>query len=134
MINKETALRVIKFGFIGVIGFCVDSAVLWLFTKVLNFDPYSGRIISYVCAATSTWIGNRLLTFADRPKTSLAKQWALFLALNGVGFVINYSVYAILVASFAYIYANPTWAVAAGSLAGMVLNYVASTRLVFPKT
>lgn len=134
MINKETALRIIKFGFIGVIGFCVDSGVLLFGTKILNLDPYSARIISYLAAATTTWLGNRLLTFADRPKTPLAKQWLLFLSLNAVGFAVNYTTYAVLVASFAYIYANPTWAVAAGSLAGMVLNYVASTRVIFPRT
>lgn len=134
MINKETALRIIKFGFIGVIGFCVDSGVLLLGTKILNLDPYSARIISYLVAATTTWLGNRLLTFADRPKTPLAKQWLLFLSLNAVGFAVNYTTYAVLVGQFAYIYAHPVWAVAAGSLAGMVLNYVASTRVIFPRT
>lgn len=93
MINKETALRIIKFGFIGVIGFCVDSGVLLLGTKILNLDPYSARIISYLVAATTTWLGNRLLTFADRPKTPLAKQWLLFLSLNAVGFAVNYTTY-----------------------------------------
>ncbi len=134
MIKKETALRLIKFGFIGVIGFCVDSGVLLFGTKILNLDPYSARIISYLVAASTTWLGNRLLTFADRPKTPLAKQWALFLSLNAVGFAVNYTTYAVLVAQFPYIYAHPVWAVAAGSLAGMVLNYVASTRIIFPKT
>jgi putative flippase GtrA len=132
MISKAIILRLAKFGFIGVIGFAVDSAVLLCGTNIFGLDLYSARIISYVVAATTTWLGNRLLTFADRPKTSLVKQWATFLALNGVGFLANYTVYAVLVAQFPYIYEHPVWAVAVGSLAGMMFNYVASTRFIFP--
>ncbi|MBY0429184.1 MAG: GtrA family protein [Alphaproteobacteria bacterium] len=134
MISKATAVRFLKFGFIGVIGFVVDSAVLLLGTKILGLDPYSARIISYIVAATTTWIGNRMLTFADRPKTRLSKQWLMFLMVNGPGMLVNNSVYVLLVSQFPYIHANPVWAVAAGSLAGMVFNYVASSRFVFPKT
>ncbi|MDX1922817.1 MAG: GtrA family protein [Alphaproteobacteria bacterium] len=134
MIDKETVVRMFKFGSIGVIGFCVDYGVLKFGIHILNLDPYTARLISYICAATTTWFGNRILTFADRPKTPLAKQWASFLALNAVGFVVNYSVYVLLITQFPFIYANPGWAVAAGSLAGMCINYMSSTRLVFPKT
>lgn len=134
MIQHPTVLRFLKFGFIGGIGFVVDSAVLLFGTKILNLDPYSARLISYLVAASTTWLGNRLLTFADRAKTPLAKQWVLFLALNAVGFAINYTTYALLVAHFPYIYAYPVWAVAAGSCAGMLFNYVAASRFVFPKT
>mgnify|MGYP003386132873 CR=1 FL=1 len=134
MISKSTALRFLKFGFIGVVGFCVDSAVVLFGKHVLGLDPYTARVISYLVAASATWMGNRTLTFADRPKAHPAKQWLLFLAANGPGMVVNYTVYALLVSQFIYIYDNPVWAVAAGSLAGMVINYVASSRLVFPST
>ena len=134
MISKVMAIRLLKFGFIGVIGFVVDSAVLLLGTNVLGLDPYTGRIISFIVAATTTWIGNRLLTFADRPKTRLAKQWLLFLMVNGPGMLVNNSVYVLLVSQFPYIHDHPVWAVAAGSLGGMVFNYVASSRFVFPRS
>jgi putative flippase GtrA len=134
MISKATALRFFKFGMIGMLGFAVDSLVLLFGTNILSLDPYTARIISYLAAATTTWLGNRMFTFSDRPKTPIAKQWVLFLVLNGIGFVINYSTYAFLVAQYPYIYAHPVWAVAAGSLTGMVFNYVASTRFVFRAT
>lgn len=133
MISRETFLRFFKFGIIGTAGFVVDSLVLLFGTKILNIDPYSARVISYLCAATTTWAGNRFFTFSDRPKADIAKQWVVFLVLNLVGFAVNYSVYALLVANYDYIHANPVWAVAAGSLAGMVINYVASTRFIFPR-
>ncbi len=134
MMISATALRFLKFGFIGIIGFAVDSAVVLFGIFFLHLDPYTARVISYIAAATTTWLGNRVLTFADRPKQRPAKQWLLFLAVNGPGMVVNYLVYALLVSQFPYIYENPVWAVAAGSLAGMVLNYVASSRFVFPST
>jgi putative flippase GtrA len=131
-VKKSTAMRFMKFGFIGAVGFCVDSAVLLFGTNILNLDPYSARVISYIIAATTTWIGNRWLTFADRPKARVGKQWLLFLVVNGPGMLVNNSVYALLVSQFPYVYAHPVWAVAAGSLAGMVFNYIASSRFVFP--
>lgn len=138
MISKATALRFLKFGFIGGIGFVVDSAVLLCGTKVLGLDPYTARIISYVIAATTTWFGNRIFTFADRQThrqaKQIAKQWLLFLTVNGPGMLVNNGVYVLLVSQFPYIYEHPVWAVAAGSLAGMVFNYVASSRFVFPST
>jgi putative flippase GtrA len=133
MLTPETLKRIIKFGMIGTVGFMVDAAVLWVCTKTFGLDPYTARLISYVVAATATWMGNRLFTFADRPKTSIAKQWLSFLMFNACGFVVNYSVYAMLVANIPYVYEHPVWAVAAGSLAGMTINYVASTRFIFPK-
>ncbi len=138
MISKATALRFLKFGLIGGIGFVVDSTVLLLGTKILNLDPYTARIISFIVAATTTWFGNRIFTFADRPKQrqakQMAKQWLLFLSVNGPGMLVNNGVYVFLVSQYPYIYEHPVWAVAAGSLAGMVFNYVASSRFVFPST
>lgn len=133
MIFTATFLRMFKFGCVGVMGFAVDSGVLLFCIKIIGLDPYSARIISYIVAATATWFGNRMLTFADRPKTGRRRQWLLFLAANGPGMLVNNSVYALAISHIPYVYDNPVWAVAAGSVAGMLLNYVAATRLVFPR-
>jgi putative flippase GtrA len=134
MIRSPMLLRFIKFGFIGVIGLGVDSGILLCGTKIFGLDPYSARVISYICAATATWFGNRMLTFADRPKTRPSKQWVLFLMANAPGMLVNNGLYVLLVSQIPAIHDNPVWAVAAGSLAGMVLNFVAANRFVFPST
>lgn len=130
---RETFFRFFKFGLIGTLGFVVDSAVLMLCTEMLKLDPYTGRIISYLAAATCTWAGNRFFTFKDRPQASAGKQWGLFVAVNALGFAINYGTYALLLETVEAVRAFPVWGVAAGAIAGMFFNYAASSRLVFRK-
>ncbi|NDE90234.1 MAG: GtrA family protein [Alphaproteobacteria bacterium] len=134
MISHATALRIFKFGMIGVVGFCVDSAVLLFGTEIIGLDPYTARVISYIAAASATWLGNRIFTFADRPKGAVAKQWMLFVAFNAIGFAFNYSTYVLLVSNIPYVHDNLIWGVAGGALVGMVVNYIASTRFIFPAT
>lgn len=123
--------RFLTFGIIGAAGFVVDSAVLLFGMHVLGLDKYSARVFSYLVAATVTWIGNRKLTFADRPKAPRRKQWLKFLIVNLGGFAINYGTYAALVASVPFVGANPVLGVAAGAITGMFFNYFVSNRYVF---
>jgi putative flippase GtrA len=62
------------------------------------------------------------------------RQWALFLALNLIGFACNYGTYAALVAGVPLVARNPVLGVAAGSLAGMIGNFLLSRRFVFGAT
>jgi putative flippase GtrA len=61
----------------------------------------------------------------------VARQWALFVVLNLVGFAFNYGTYAALVATVALVAQHPVIGVAAGSLAGMMGNFLLSRRYVF---
>ena len=51
--------------------------------------------------------------------------------VNLVGFTFNYGTYAVLIALVPIVAANPVLGVAAGSLAGLVGNFVLSRRFVF---
>lgn len=126
-----TLLRFIKFGLVGTFGFCVDYGVLMLGMRLLRLDPYSAAIISYIAAATVTWIGNRQFTFGDRPKEDAKKQWVAFLIANGFGLLINRGTYFGLVALVPFVHHHLILGVAAGSIAGMVFNFVASSRFIF---
>jgi len=127
--------RIAAFGCIGVLGLVVDIATLRCATQLFGFNPYAGRVLSYLVAATSTWLGNRSLTFADRPQPTTAqarsKQWLLFLALNAIGFAINYGTYAVLLNYVPLVHDHLFLGVAAGSLAGMGFNFVAANWVVF---
>jgi putative flippase GtrA len=61
----------------------------------------------------------------------VGRRWAIFLAVNLVGFACNYGAYAALITSVPVVAANPVLGVAAGSLAGMVGNFFLSRRFVF---
>jgi putative flippase GtrA len=129
----RTLLQFGRFGVVGTIGFLVDTAVLYG-GMALGLGLYSGRAVSYVAAATTTWGLNRIWTFRGQGGGPVLRQWALFLAVNLVGFACNYGTYAALVASVAFVAQHPVIGVAAGSLAGMIGNFLLSRRFVFGAT
>jgi putative flippase GtrA len=121
----------LRFTLVGAAGFLVDAAVLALGLSVLGLGKYLARAISFLCAATFTWAMNRRFTFADSASQNRASEWGRFIAVNGVGGLINYGTYAALV-TFAYTpFSNPFVALAFGSLAGLVFNFFGSKHLVF---
>ncbi|PHK96672.1 GtrA-like protein [Pseudoroseomonas rhizosphaerae] len=134
--SRHAALagQAFRFGVVGTAGFVVDTATLYL-ALWLGAGLYGGRVLSYLAAASGNWALNRAWTFraARRPggHAGAARQWALFLLVNLVGFAVNYGTYAALVASWPLAAAHPVLAVAAGSLAGMTGNFVLSRRFVF---
>ena len=93
-------LSILRFAVIGALGMPVDAGVLWLMTHKAGLDPYSGRIISWLCAATFTWTGNRYFTFGAkraRGLTAIFREWLRFLAANAVGGLVNVGLYSTLV-------------------------------------
>ncbi|QQR70077.1 MAG: GtrA family protein [Alphaproteobacteria bacterium] len=119
------------FSAIGVVGLLVDMGVLMMAVHGLGLDPYSGRLLSFLAAATGNWALNRYVTFKRHDRGAPLRQWARYLAANGVGFAVNYSVYGLLVALAPMVKAQPLWGVAAGSVAGLGVNFLASRRFVF---
>jgi putative flippase GtrA len=119
----------LRFACVGALTFFVDAGVL---TGVLRLAPgqfYLGRVISYLAAASAGWWLNRRFTFeADGARW---RQWLRYLIANLSGGAANYAVYAALIAIVPLCRAYPVVAVAAGSLAGLVLNFAASRRFVF---
>lgn len=120
----------IRFALVGAAGFAVDASALYL---AMHFGAghYSGRVISYLAAATFTWALNRRYTFKAQQDSNLFREWIKFLAANLVGGMVNYSTYAALVAASTMVANWPILGVAAGSVAGLVVNFTLSRRLVF---
>lgn len=128
--RARTLLQFLQFGVVGTIGFVVDTAVLYV-GLALGLGLYGGRAVSYLAAATTTWALNRAWTFRAAGQAPMARQWAVFVLVNLLGFACNYGTYALLVAGVPLVAAHPVLGVAAGSLAGMVGNFVLSRRYVF---
>jgi putative flippase GtrA len=127
-------LSILRFAIIGALGLPVDAGVLWLMTHKAGLDPYSGRIVSWLCAATFTWTGNRYFTFRSTRARGLAgavKEWLRFLVANAVGGLVNVGLYSTLV-RFAPPPANNLYiALVLGVLAGLIFNFTLSKKLVF---
>ena len=120
-----------KFGIVGTIGLIVDCTVLYLVMTLAGLGPYVSRIISFLAAATTTWALNRCFTFRGTHDGSLIGQWAKFIAANAFGGVINYAIYALLIATTATVASHPFLGVAVGSIVAMFVNFTASKKLVF---
>ncbi|MEI6159546.1 MAG: GtrA family protein [Roseococcus sp.] len=121
----------LRFGVVGTVGFLVDSAAL-LGMLALGLGPYGGRVVSYLAAASTTFALNRAWTFRTAKRDApVAAQWGRFVLLNLVGFAANYGTYAALIATTPLVAEYPVLGVAAGSVAGMFINFGLSRRFVF---
>jgi len=115
----------------GVIGFVVDAGIVQALVGVGGFDPYLSRVVSFLCAMTATWLFNRRYTFVAGRDEGPWKEWLrYFVAMLG-GFAVNYGIYAALVYGVPLVRLWPVLGVAAGSVAGLVVNYASSRYWVF---
>ena len=122
----------LRFCLVGGIGFLVDAGTLLLLLHV-GLDRYVGRVISYLVAATVTWLLNRLYTFDSTAPQALHRQWARYVAVNAAGAGINYLVYAGSMLASDTLYRHPVLAVAAGSAVALLFNFAANRWLVFAR-
>lgn len=127
---SDTQREFLRFALAGVAGFIVDAGVLYL-ALALGCGPYIGRVVSFLCAAFVTWQINRRITFATRDSVSLWREWNQYLLAMSFGGACNYAVYAIAVEILPRSAARPALAVAAGSIAGMFINFLTAKLWVF---
>lgn len=120
----------ILFLLVGTIGFCVDTAVLYLLKDSVGL--YGGRVLSFTASVFATWVLNRNLTFSDRTSGKTKHhEFAIYFSLMMLGGLANYSAYALMIFHFKLANAQPVWAVAVGSLAGMGINLCSSRFLLY---
>lgn len=117
------------FGISGTLGFLVDAGVVSLLVHALDWNPYAARVVSFLCAVATTFAFNRRFTFVASPRRK-GQASRYLLAMIG-GFTVNYGLYAALVHGVDVVRAWPVIGVAAGSIAGLVVNYASSRFWVF---
>jgi putative flippase GtrA len=128
-VRLAMAAQFVRFGVVGLAGLVVDTATVYGLRYSLGL--YGAGLVAYVFAATGNWILNRLWTFRGLGSGPAHRQWAMFMVTNLGGFVLNRGTYAILVTFVAAAANQPVIATAAGSIAGMFVNFSLSRRLVF---
>jgi len=119
----------LRFGCVGVAGLVVDTTIVYASRHALGL--YGAGALSYFIASSVTWGLNRIFTFRGRGMAPVGRQWALFVLTNMIGFVLNRSVYAVLVTIVPLAAEQPVIATSAGALAGMLVNFTLSRRIVF---
>jgi putative flippase GtrA len=132
--NRIAGSRFLRFALVGAAGFVVNEAALWFAMHVLQLNAYAGGLFSFFVAVTFTWWGNRRLTFSEHAAQgggSITREWFAFVTANGIGFLVNYGVYAALLAFAPAPLNSPFVALAFGTLAGLAFNFALSSKLVF---
>lgn len=126
----------IRFGIVGTLGFCWDTATVYALRPFTNL--YVAGTCGFLVAATANWAVNRVWTYRHHEHAAPHIQWARFMTANAIGFVFNRGVYFTLVsklfstaAKTDIFYAQPVLAIAAGSISGLCFNYFLSKRFVF---
>jgi putative flippase GtrA len=128
--RKELLFQFLRFGTVGFVGFVTDTSIIYALRGWLGL--YGAGTASYAAAATVTWGLNRLWTFRGQGQgRAIHHQWALFLAANGVGFLLNRGAYFTLVTISPLCAAHPVLAVLGGVGFGMFINFYMSRQLVF---
>ncbi len=123
----------VRFAVIGALGMPVDWGMLQLMVHQ-GTGPYWGRAISWLCAASFTWAGNRYFTFRQaRAKGGVAivHEWVRFLAANAVGGLVNVGLYSVLVRFAPPPFNGLTVALVCGVLLGLLFNFTLSRAVVF---
>ncbi len=121
--------RLLKFGAVGVVGFFWDTVSVYALAPWLGL--YGAGIAAYLVASSTTWVMNRLWTFRDRDHGQAHRQWALSITAGAGGFMLNRGTFIALVATSPLCRTYPVLGVAAGSIAGMAVNFTMATRVVF---
>ncbi len=123
------ATQFIRFGAVGLIGLIIDTATVYGLRHA--FGLYGAGLIAYVAAATGNWVLNRIWTFRGQGEGPAHRQWAMFMVANLAGFVLNRGTYVLLVTFSTAAADQPVIATAAGAVAGLLVNFSLSRRLVF---
>lgn len=126
------ARQMLSFSAIGVLGFVVNSGVLYIALS-WGLGLYAGRAVSYMSAVSATWLLNRRYTFGSTTDDNKLHQWARFVVSQLAGATINLGVYALLVHSSPLVAHEPVIGVAAGSLSGLLVNFSIAKALVFDR-
>ena len=122
--------RILRFAFVGGVGFLTDAAVLALLLAGSALGPFFARLVSIGCAMTVTWRCNRSLTFQPSGRGALhegARYGAVAIAVS----VFNYLVYCGLLIAMPWL--PPLAALVVASVVAMAISYLGYSRLVFDR-
>lgn len=125
----RTLVQFLMFGTVGTFGWLLDTATVYGLRNQLGL--YGAGLVSYVVAATGTWLCNRMWTFRGSGSGPAHRQWVRFLGANAFGFTLNRGTYALLVTFVPLCAAQPIFATGAGAIAGMFVNFSLSRAIVF---
>ena len=130
-VSKSTTAQLASFAMAGTLGFLVDSAVVTMLMVGAGWGPYWARLISFVAAGLTTYLLNRRYTFKSTSNGRGFSEAAKYFVAICLGFAVNYGTYVVVIKQLPMLKTWPVVAVAAGSIAGLIVNFLSSRYWVF---
>jgi putative flippase GtrA len=127
--TADTLRQFASFVIAGGLGFVVDVGVLYG-ALALGAGLIFGRLLSFVAAATATWLFNRRYTFSATGNAW--REWLRYMSVMLVGMLVNFSAYSLaLWLVQGDWWWRPAMAVAVGSAAGLFVNFANAKLFVY---
>ena len=131
--------RFAEFGLVGLSGVIVNLLIVTFVNDQmvrLGFASSSARVntavtIAVFASMTTNFFLNRMLTFGDKVRKSLRREYLTFVSVCLVGGVVNWWVTTRLAAQWQEILLGLQAAALCGVAAGMLFNYAGSRLFVF---
>lgn len=120
-----------RFVLVGTVGFFVDGSLLVIGHNQLGLDWSVARLLSFTVAVTLTWLLNRRLTFAQRTELMSLREWRSYLAINGIGALLNLGIFLGLVGLVPPFRDHPLVALMIAAAIALIFNFIGSRNLVF---
>jgi putative flippase GtrA len=127
-LRREVALFAVG----GILGLAVDAGIAQSLVGLAGWNVYTARVVSFLSAATVTWWWNRTHTFAHRDSgRGHRAEWLHWMGLMALGAVINNGLYVLSFKVFPALHVWPSVAVAVGSAAGAIANFLLARAVLF---
>ena len=123
--------RACRFSVVGVTGFLVDAAILLFLVEFLGLAPIPARIFSFSVAVLVTFALHKQWSFGSLRHQKLSTALATYLAVQGIGFTVNFAIYATAISVSPPPFNEPLFALAVASLGALIVNYAGARGLVF---
>ena len=132
----QSQQKIFRFAVVGVCGFVVDCAVFALLHYLIGLPLMNARIGAFIVAATTTWFGNRVLTFDCKEQGSWSDkliQWQKFMLSASISAIPNLLCFQLVMQLLPEFTGAVFVAMAVGILVGMMTNYLFSQHWVFAR-
>ncbi|HPF73514.1 MAG: GtrA family protein [Rhodanobacteraceae bacterium] len=129
--DRLPSRQLVLFSISGGLAFLVDAGVTHLLIHQFGVEPFRARIPAIALAVLFTWLFNRYISFRHRRSRNRLAEFGRYLLGNAFGLAANYGAYALVIATVAFTREWPIFAVAAGSIAGFLINYASAHHFVF---
>lgn len=126
--------RLLTFAMVGGVGFIVDTLIFMVLFQWAGVELMMARGLAFCVAATTTWLGNRCLTFSQSTKDRAFNQWQKFMLSASISALPNFAVFKVTTLLLGTQGTTVYIALVMGILAGMVSNYLLSMHWVFKQS